>query len=227
MINTTQTANQNTLPIFPSQHTGPLSNREWRALQWLHDRAPAPLTMRVMMAAPCEFIEDDLFLGVSYLQARGWVRCKHTAWSFTSLGLREAPDRDTAMAVKLPPFVKRVARRTAMPIDAVTTARMAAVLVTLGDGALHEPDFGPQAQELDHRGYTALLEVCTHHGFDADDAMELSRLIHIGGGLNQDVYDLAMRACADVPPQAFLDALKPNDRDWLLTDHDLQSGAVH
>lgn len=212
---------------FPGQHTGPLTTREWRALQWLHERSPAPLTMREMLSTRSEFIEDDLFLGASFLQARGWVRIRHTAWSFTLRGEREAPDYAAAKAIELPSFVERVVRRSAMPIDAVTVTRMAAVLVTLGDGALHEPDFGPLAQELDHRGYTALLTVCTRHGFDSDDAMELSRLIRIGGGLNQGTYDLAMQACADVPPQAFIDVLKPNDRDWLLTDPDLQSGAVH
>jgi hypothetical protein len=214
-------------PGFPGQHTGPLSVREWRALQWLHERAPAPLSMREMLSTRSESIEDDLFLGVSFLQARGWVRIRHTAWSFTLRGEQEAPDRAVAMAVKLPLPQPVRPPRLAMPIESVSTTRMAAVLATKGDDALLAPEFGKAAQERDLKAFSQLLEVCMDHRFDVDDAIELSRLIRISGGLNQGPYDLAMRACEEVPPQVFVDALKTYGLDWLLTDPDLQFGAVH
>ena len=212
---------------FPGQHTGHLTVREWRALAWLHERAPAPLTMREMLSTRSESIEDDLFLGVSFLQARGWVRIRHTAWSFTLRGEREAPDRAAAEAVKLPPITAARPPRAAMPVDDISTMRMAAVLATIGDDALHAPEFGKAEQECDFKVFSRLIEVCMAHGFGVDDAIELSRLIRVDGGLSRGASDLAMCACADVPPQAFLDVLKPDGRDWLLTDPDLQSCAVH
>lgn len=226
MITTNQPSSQES-PAFPGQHTGPLTTREWRALQWLHKRAPALLTMREMLATRSESIEDDLFLGVSYLQARGWVRIRHTAWSFTLRGEREAPDRATAEAVKLPPITPAPPPRAAMPIESISTARMAAVLTVVGDDALHAPEYGKAAQERDFKAFSGLIEACMAHGFGVDDAIELSRLIRVDGGLSRGARDLAMCACADVPPQAFFDALKPFGLDWLLTDPALEAGAIH
>jgi hypothetical protein len=178
-----------------------------------------------MLAGCSKSVEDDLFLGVSYLQARGWVRCRHAAWSFTSRGLREAPDEGMAQAIKLPPFLETVSR-VAMPIEAITQTRMAAVLMTLGGAALHEPEYGPQAQDVDRRAFAALLEVCVHRGFESDDAMELARLIRVNAD-PQSAYDLAMQACSRASPKDFLDVLKPIGRDWLLTDPELQCGSLH
>jgi len=212
---------------FPGQHTGPLTTREWRALQWLHERVPAPLFMREMLATRSEHIEDDLFLGMSYLQARGWVRIRRMAWSFTLRGEREAPDRATAQAVKLPAATPARPPRMAMPVEAISIHRMASVLSVLGDDALHAPDFGKAVQERDLKVFSQLLEACMAHGFGVDDAIELSRLIRVDGGLSNGASDLAMSACAEVPPQAFVDALKPSGLDWLLTDPALESGTVH
>ncbi|TAK93144.1 MAG: hypothetical protein EPO09_13585 [Aquabacterium sp.] len=204
-----------------------MTTREWRALQWLHERAPDPLTMREMLSPRSESIEDDLFLGVSYLQARGWVRIRHTAWSFTLRGEREAPDRATAEAVKLPAPAPARPPRVAMPVESISTARMAAVLSTIGDDALHAPDFGKAVQERDFKTFSGLIEVCMAHGFSVDDAIELSRLIRVDGGLSRGACDLAMCACADVAPQSFVDVLKPFGLDWLLTDPALEVGTVH
>lgn len=225
MTPNTQPAEQ-AAAAFPGQHTGPLNAREWRALQWLHARAPAPLTMREMLANRGSSIEDDLFLGVSYLQARGWVRIRHTAWSFTLRGEREAPDRATTDAVKLPPAQPAPPPRLAMPIESVSTTRMAAVLAVVGDDALHEPVWGACARERDFKAFSQLLEVCMAHGFDVDDAIELSRLVRVDGGLSHGARELAKRACTGIPPQAFLSALQPHGLDWLLTDPALESGAL-